>query len=708
MSEQAQLDLLACPACAHQNLGDARYCNQCGIALRRDSAVIEDPRGQTGADGLHASFADRPTMDAPQLADPLLGIVVADRYRILELLGRGGMGVVYKVEHARIGKLMALKLLTGELTRDTALMARFQREALMASKLSHANTVQVFDYGSAEGLTYLAMEYLAGQDLSRPLKHGPISASRTTKIMIQVCSSLNEAHEHGIVHRDLKPENVFLLKGSSGDDIVKVLDFGLAKLRESSELAEVTTSGSVVGTPYYMSPEQVRGEAVDARSDIYSLGAVLYKCLTGNPPFDAQTPMGILTLHLTEEPVPPCDAFPRLSIPREMSDVVMKALAKDPNQRFQTVRELQRALVEAIRGAGHSMDSLLDSEGSRRVAEAVRDAAAREVATRDEVDSYERKLRRRGLFAIAGIVVGLGAGVFVGWRAWQRATAEPTFDGREREPNSQASDAMTVPFGEAVRGKIGKRLDEARGDRDFYRIDVPDGTEMVRISTSSLPNMALCTWLYRSGVEEPQARYCTGASARSLDVPALRLDAGQYLFAIIQDRDQYTEDPPPPVHENVSDEYELRVTAGTQDASIEVEPNDTVQIANSLNVKGTLRGKLAWMRDADTICASATSGKIQFAVEDSLRARYSVLQVTPYGGPADQIPVRVHHASSKVKASPRDVKGAWKSPVVELGGVTEKACVSLRLVPNPWAPTPHPRVAPAGAEEYTVRVEPAD
>ncbi|MCA9645835.1 MAG: protein kinase, partial [Myxococcales bacterium] len=250
-----------CPECGAENSPASRFCNQCGSSLE------------------HSGAPKREVVSPEKIADPLLGMVIAERYRIVAPIGRGGMGVVYRVEHVRIGKLMALKLLTGELTSDSELVGRFKREALMVSKLSHPNTVQVFDFGTSDGLTYLAMEFLDGRDLGRLIEDsGCLDPVRVARLTIQICSSLAEAHGQGMIHRDLKPENIIVLQTREGE-LVKVLDFGLAKLRESSEMLEVTSRGAIVGTPYYMSPEQVRGEEVDQRSDIYSLGALMYKAL---------------------------------------------------------------------------------------------------------------------------------------------------------------------------------------------------------------------------------------------------------------------------------------------------------------------------------------------------------------------------------------------------------------------------------------------
>ena len=218
-----------CSRCGQQNEARARYCSTCGTSLWPTLPPTErQPMART---------ASIPPPREVHLADPLIGMIIADRYRVLELIGRGGMGVVYKAEHSRIGKVLALKLLTGELTRHTEQVGRFKREALMASRLSHPNTVQVFDFGDADGLAYLAMEYVRGENLGTLVDdNGPLGSARTAKIVIQICSSLAEAHDKGIVHRDLKPENIMVVRSSAGDDVAKVLDFGLAKLRESSDL----------------------------------------------------------------------------------------------------------------------------------------------------------------------------------------------------------------------------------------------------------------------------------------------------------------------------------------------------------------------------------------------------------------------------------------------------------------------------------------
>ncbi len=719
--EQAQL----CTSCGVQNGADARFCKNCGLSLNQpwnaSTLTISSPPHAPPASlplsarsfGVASTHPPPPgsarsppalherATDVRELADPLIGVVVAERYRIKEPIGRGGMGVVYRVEHARIGKWMALKLLTGELTRDPQQVARFKREALMVSRLSHPNTVQVFDFGASDGLVYLAMEYLKGEDLGHLIRRtGPLSVARTLKIVIQICSSLSEAHAKGMVHRDLKPENIIVMPGENDDDLIKVLDFGLAKLREGGELSEVTSRGAIVGTPYYMSPEQIRGDDVGPEGDVYSLGALTYACLTGNVVFDAHTPMGVLTKHLTELPESPSRRFPELKIPLSVSQVVMATLEKDPKRRLPSVDELQRLLIVELEHDGKPGDAerLLDLSHLRPQNDA-------DAATRDEIERYERKLRQRGRAVWAALAALAMVGAGFGFRAYQRWSAPPVFSGDELEPNDAASSATRVPFPFAAKGIIGKRLDRERSDRDFYRFSVPAGTAAVSFEVSAVPGLAWCGHVYSAGAPEPLGRFCSGSADRRLSVEALRLPAGEYVLGLLQDREAYTKDPPPPTWESISETYQHSVaTASTPDA--ELEPNDFPRDA-TLIAPGSKRAlRLAWMRDVDVVCA--TPGvKARLKVTDSperARARAAVLQVVPLAGVDLEVPVRVHRAGSRdVPASPRDVVGTWQSTELD-PSAGRAACIQVTLVPNPWAPTPHPLVAPAGEEPYWVEV----
>ncbi|HEY4159607.1 MAG TPA: serine/threonine-protein kinase, partial [Polyangiaceae bacterium] len=716
MTDRPEAGPLACPDCGNSHDALARFCSHCGLSLvalripidTRAFAAHEISRTSLQRVALDstrppssrapsAALHDRPT-DPGYLADPLIGMVIAERYRILEQIGRGGMGVVYRAEHARIGKLMALKLLAGELTRDREQVARFKREALLASKLSSPNTVQVFDFGTSETLVYLAMEYLRGEDLSRLIRRqGPLGVERTAKIVIQICASLGEAHDKGIVHRDLKPENILIVPGPNGEDLVKVLDFGLAKLRESPELSDVTTRGAIVGTPYYMSPEQIRGESVGPQSDVYSLGALMYACLTASFVFDGNTPMAVLSRHLTDDPVSPSQRFPELAIPEAISQVVMSTLRKDPARRLPSVVALRDSLVSALDEREQQHLAALLELPTLRQGEAHND----ELATRDEIEAYERRLRARGRFAWALALAALFGALAIAARVYLRMTAVVAFDGNEHEPNDSASSANPVPFGESVNGQLGKRIDQQRSDRDFFSLDVPSSANTLRIEFAAIPNMASCLLLYPHGDESPRERYCLGSAGLDLSIPALRIPPGKYLLAVMQDRDTYSHDPPPPVFENVSDSYRLSVSKSEGGSDEEIEPNDTPSAGSPVAVGQTVRGRLAWMRDVDVFCVSTGAARIRFEIEDPRpRPRTAVLEVTPLAGPDRDVPVRVHRPGTDVTASARDVVGRYRSDAlpVESGA---PACVSLSLTPNPWAPTPHPLVAPAGDQEYS-------
>ena len=686
---------IACAHCGAAVAGAANFCGNCGGALALSLPPTERAFSRI------STAPPPPQSREPHRADPLLGRLIADRYRVIELLGRGGMGVVYKAEHARIGKVLALKLLTGELTRDAGQLARFKREAEMSSRLSHPNTVQVFDFGEADGLAYLAMEYVRGRDLGAIVDEaGRLDSTRTMRIVIQICSSLAEAHEKGIVHRDLKPENIMIVPSASGDDVAKVLDFGLAKLRESSELSDVTSSGAIVGTPYYMAPEQIRGEGVTPACDVYAIGALLYSCLTGTVVFDAATPMGVFTRHLTEAPQPPNVRVPDLGLSKTFERIIMVALAKNPSERFPSAAALQDALVQELKGRGGSIDSLLDAKQLHL-------AGSDDAATRDEVEGYERKLRQKSWVAGILAVLAGGTALYFALRLLGAFTAPAEFQGTELEPNNAASEARVLPFPLDVRGHLGKRLDRQRSDRDFFRVNVPPGVSTVHLSLEPLPNLASCVWLYPPDGTEPFGRYCLGTADVGLDVPALQLTPGLWLLAVMQDSETYLESGPSPVYENVSDEYRLKLEPGEETRERELEPNDAEPRGNVVAPGATLRGALAWSRDVDLVCAGPSPKRVRFVLEDAPehpRRRGSVLQITPHGGPDNGVPVRLHRAGAGVKPSPSDAVGAWRGPWLKVDA-SAPPCVDLTLTPDPFGPTPPALVPLPGPEPYLVRLE---
>ncbi len=294
---------------------------------------------------------------APDPDDPVIGQVLSGTYEVLRMIGEGGMGRVYEARHMRLSnKRFAVKMLHGELARQPEVVTRFQREAEAASGLSHPNVVGVFDVNTApDGRPYIVAELLQGEQLGDYLdRMGKLGAPLAIPIVRQVCRALERAHEQGIVHRDVKPENVFLL----GEGGVKVLDFGISKLSEST--SNLTKTGMVMGTPDYMAPEQARGDRVDARADIYAVGAILYRALTGRKPFEGLDAMATLTAALVQEPPRPSSIEP--SIPLALEVVIQHAMAKEPSERFQTMAELDEALAPFDTGTGDG-PTLLSVEG---------------------------------------------------------------------------------------------------------------------------------------------------------------------------------------------------------------------------------------------------------------------------------------------------------------------------------------------------------
>jgi len=283
--------------------------------------------------------------------DAMIGTLAAGRYRILKLLGEGGMGQVYLAEHVAIEKRVALKILRAEFAAKGEIVTRFQQEAISASRIKHPNVLDVFDFGRLEnGCFFLAMEFLEGNDLADELsRRRVLDAPSGIRIAMQICRALAAAHANGVVHRDLKPENVFLQRTADGEEIVKIVDFGIAQLRErDAETVQpkrrLTRTGMIFGTPEYMAPEQAGGKHADPRSDIYSVGIIMYEMFTGAVPFTGDTFLGVLAKHLSE-PTPLMNVIcPEVGISSSLQRVIMRALEKDPTVRHQTMLEFAEAI----------------------------------------------------------------------------------------------------------------------------------------------------------------------------------------------------------------------------------------------------------------------------------------------------------------------------------------------------------------------------
>ncbi len=289
-----------------------------------------------------------PTMQSlGQEVDPLLGRVINDRYKITEPIGHGGMGRVYKALQAPLDRVVALKVLGAGHDRDPNFYKRFFLEASVTAKLTHPNTITLFDYGrTTDGIFFIAMEYLLGRTLSQSMQaEGPLTQERVVHIAQQICRSLREAHALGIIHRDLKPANVILLRQQDDHDFVKVLDFGLVKFFQGENPeGDITNAGTFMGSPHYIAPEQARNQSPDQRCDIYSLAVLMYHMVTGRVPFTAANPVDIILKHLHEPPVPPRQLRPDLNIDPNLEAIILKAMAKDREHRYQSMDELLAAL----------------------------------------------------------------------------------------------------------------------------------------------------------------------------------------------------------------------------------------------------------------------------------------------------------------------------------------------------------------------------
>jgi serine/threonine protein kinase len=306
----------ACPSCKHRYPADFKVC----------------PRDAS------------PLVDAPDEADPLLGATLGDAYQIVRVVGEGGMGRVYEARHTRLSnKRFAVKMLHAEYAQNRDIVARFQREAEAASGIGHPNVVDVYDvHHTEDGRPYLVGEFLEGEELGEYLqKAGKIQAPLAARIARQVCRALGAAHARGVVHRDMKPENVFLV-GNMQNPTVKVIDFGISKVGDAGGTA-LTRTGMIMGTPSYMAPEQARGDKVDQRADIYAVGGILYRALTGRKPFDSDDPSATLTLVLTEDPERPRSVEP--SIPQALELVIQRAMAKSPSDRYTSMAEFEADLI---------------------------------------------------------------------------------------------------------------------------------------------------------------------------------------------------------------------------------------------------------------------------------------------------------------------------------------------------------------------------
>ncbi len=366
-----------CPVCATHYPDDVRFCPTDGQTLR----------------------ADQPATD-------LIGQIVADRYHVLRKLGEGGMGQVYLAEHVKMGRQSAIKVMNPAMAHDGDAVSRFNREAANASRITHPNVCAIYDFGETpDGLIYLAMEFIGGESLTELLeREGPLPPQRAARIFVQVAAALQAAHDLDIVHRDLKPDNIMLMRGRDGEDVVKVVDFGIAKAMSGAESQKVTRTGLVVGTPEFMSPEQLAGDPVDGRSDTYALGLVLFRMLTGRLPFEGSSIQETMIKRLTDAPATLAAVRPDLVFPRGLQEALHTALARSPATRYQTVKKFASDVASLVGLNGVS-------QAGTAALPATRDAAEQKTHLLDPGRQAAPKRRAPAIWAgVALAVIALAGG----------------------------------------------------------------------------------------------------------------------------------------------------------------------------------------------------------------------------------------------------------------------------------------------------------
>src|SRR5437762_1462151 len=384
-------DVKICPVCTTEYRDDVRFCPNDG-QTRRSSGPTQN----------------------------LVGQVLADRYHIMKKLGEGGMGQVYLAEHVKMGRRSAIKVMNPSMVHDPEAVARFNREAANASRISDSHVCAIYDFGETEdGLIYLAMEFVEGEPLTELLaREGALPVVRAADICIQVAAALQAAHDLGIVHRDLKPDNIMLARGRDGADAVKVVDFGIAKAvggEAGGGGQQVTRTGLVVGTPEFMSPEQLSGDPLDGRSDVYSLGLVLFNMLTGTLPFPGDSVQETMIKRLTDEPLELIEMRPDLHFAPGLQQTIDTALARSPVHRYQSAAKFAHDLAAVVglprTDAGAALPSTLADDETERL------------------EPIRARKRSRGPIVVGAIVAlgAVGAVVMIG-RTVKQARSVPPAD----------------------------------------------------------------------------------------------------------------------------------------------------------------------------------------------------------------------------------------------------------------------------------------
>jgi tRNA A-37 threonylcarbamoyl transferase component Bud32 len=665
-------------------------------ATRLPGAVQPAPEPLAAASGVEPpddGLESAPTLltsmpeDGEEVQSAYIGKLIDDRYLVKALIGRGGMGVVFAAEQVHLRKTMAIKLLHENLISKKQLIARFTREARAISRLSSPHTVSVYDFGRWGELFYLVMELIEGEPLDGLLeREGPLPAERVAKIVLQMCDSLAEAHKHGIVHRDLKPENIMLLRDAAHPDFVKILDFGLAKVQGVDDPYTIHSQRDIFGTPFYMSPEQIRAGDVDGRSDIYAVGALMFRMLTGEHVFRQSNTFDILRAHMMEQAPRMASVAPKAHIPEVLERVVAKALEKEPSQRFASMDELGQALALALRSGFEQ--TTVEAPLRQRVevpalqpAPVVPGAAAAGPAVddahlADEVVVLPPPSRWR-LWAFAAALLALVGGA----AAWLWSSDQPRE--LESEPNDTAQRANLLGPGDVARGTLGKRTSDRQGDRDCFRLPAVKAGQRQTVAVQGLPNLDLKLELLTAAGKTVLASSHRGRGQGEVlhhADPALGAAVVCVTEALAEGQ---------VAGEALSDQYTLQVQYQPAPAHAEREPNDLppgTELQAAIATQASLDGPLD--RDVFSLPGQAAERTLRVTLE------------LPAGADTRQLRLTLLDGSRRPVAMRRVTAGELQPGLAFVGALDQLADVA---VVQRW---PAGNATPAGdVLPYAIRYE---
>jgi serine/threonine protein kinase len=467
--------------------------------------------------------------------DRYLNQVIKGRYRVLKKLGEGGMGTVYLAEQVSIKRKVALKLLQGNFAADDEFIARFRREAHLAASLNHRNIITIYDFDQADdGTLFIAMEYVDGKRLSDAVRQdGPLPIRRAMRLGIQIAEGLESAHRSGVIHRDIKPDNIMIV-GEDEFEQIKLMDFGIARLRDTGTMMQLTRSGVIMGTPQYMSPEQAEGAEVSDKTDIYALGIVLYEMISGKVPFTATTPGAVLVKQMQEAPVSLRKV--RRELPTAVEKLVMRTLEKKPERRQQSMREVVQELQKAA--------VALPEEASKTVVETI--------AISKTVVGNIKRPQSKPAWAIAVAVPAFVVLLLIMiWRPWSKDTEGSTrilaltIQGEKKEfkPRERTTLRVAGKYSDGTQTDILKNLEWRSSDPSIVKINSNGEIEAVNNGSAQI------TASHEGLVSEPIALIVKGDSnipsladpnSRSKSATEIKIENHLKMASLLRDRGDYT------------------------------------------------------------------------------------------------------------------------------------------------------------------------